>query len=534
MRGAHAPATEAIVSRQLVLQVTAPAVVIGLVLVVACLASAWSIDRLQRNLADILSENVTSLEAAGDLEAALRQLRTRALLYVMDPTPARLEGLADAQQDVESALGRADRTASTKEERQLVVDVRTGYSRYCEEVHAAAAAGPRLPGGGHDDLLTWADAHHVRHLMPACQRLVQINKSAIDRTVRESESVGGRARWGMLLVGLAAPAAGLVAGYGMARALSRSIARLRVHVEGVHAHLEEVGEVRLAAGGDLEQLDRQLGHVVVRVREVVEQMQQARAEALRAEQLGAVGRLAAGVAHEVRNPLMAIKMLVGSALRERGGPGLTAEDLRVIHGEIGRLEETVQSLLDFARPQPPRRGPCDLTACAADAADLVRPRASQQRVVIDVQRPDGPVTVSADAGQVRGLLVNLLLNACDAMPRGGRVSVEVGASGGDARLTVCDTGPGIAADVLPKLFTPFVSTKPTGTGLGLSVCRRVARDHGGDITADNRPEGGACFTVTLPGVVRPEEELATEVTEITERRQEREREGGPPAAVRSR
>jgi two-component system sensor histidine kinase HydH len=261
-------------------------------------------------------------------------------------------------------------------------------------------------------------------------------------SVRESERVSDRLSLTMLLLGLGGPAGGLLAGYGIARGLTRTFHR--------------------------------------------------------SEQLAAVGQLAAGVAHEVRNPLTSIKMLVEAALRRPEGKGLTREDLQVIHAEVKRLEGTVQNFLDFARPPRLQRAPCDLRAVVAQSVDLVRARANQQGVTLDVRSPDGALMADVDGGQITTVLVNLFLNALDAMPRGGRLEVRAEASGDAAVIQVADTGPGLAAAVVPHLFTPFVSTKPTGTGLGLSISRRVLEEHGGTIRAGNRPEGGAVFTVTLP------------------------------------
>jgi signal transduction histidine kinase len=287
-----------------------------------------------------------------------------------------------------------------------------------------------------------------------------------------------------------------VAGFGIARGLSRSIAQLRVRVEDVRAELDQdVGSVRVERGG-LGGLDAELAAVTARVREVVEQAQRREREALRAEQLAAVGQLAAGVAHEVRNPLVAIKLLIEAAL---AGGELTADDLRVIHGEVRRLERAAQGLLDFARPAPPRREAADLRAVVGSAVDLVRGRAGLQNVRVEVVTPADPVVAAVDVGQIQGVLVNLLLNALDAMPGGGRVTMGLGRTDGAVMLTVRDTGPGIRADVLPRLFEPFASTRDTGTGLGLHVSRRVVREHGGDLSGANDPGGGAVFTITLPG-----------------------------------
>ena len=117
---------------------------------------------------------------------------------------------------------------------------------------------------------------------------------------------------------------------------------------------------------------------------------------------------------------------------------------------------------------------------------------------LTVETPEQALPVSLDAGQFGTVLVNLFLNALDAMPRGGELRVELEAGERECRLRVRDTGPGIAPEVAERLFTPFASTKPTGTGLGLSLSRRIVEEHGGTITAASRPEGGACFTITLP------------------------------------
>jgi signal transduction histidine kinase len=254
----------------------------------------------------------------------------------------------------------------------------------------------------------------------------------------------------------------------------------------------------LDASGNLGDVDRQLEQVVGRVKEVCERLQTQEREILRTEQLAAVGHLAAGVAHEVRNPLTGIKMLVDAALRRTNPTPLTHEDLEQIRDEIGRLERTAQGLLDFAKPSRPNRKPQDVRDLVSRAVDLARPRADRQSVHVAITLPDEELVVSADADQFTSLLSNLLLNALDATPPGGEVMVRVADRDGTVQISVADTGTGIDPNLTDRLFTPFATTKATGTGLGLTVASRVARDHGGTLTAATRPGGGACFTVTLP------------------------------------
>jgi two-component system sensor histidine kinase HydH len=428
------------VNRKILLQVAGPTVGVGLLLLAVCLVSAWQINRLQANMAHLLTRNVASLAAAQELEIQLRRLRFYSFIYLLDPVPERLGPIEDAQGKFKDALDQARTAAATDEDRALLQQIEDGYNAYRDEMEQLRASAH--PGEAALDVRQLVDAHPLRRAAEPCEELVRVNRESMARTSAESERISDRLSLTMLLLGLGGPAGGLLSGYGIARGLSRAFSR--------------------------------------------------------SEQLAAVGQLAAGVAHEVRNPLTSIKMLVEAALRRPDTKSLTRDDLEVIHGEIRRLESKVQGFLDFARPPRLDRAPCDLRAAVAQSAELVRARARQQGVTLDVKMPDAALTADVDRGQICTVLVNLFLNALDAMPGGGRLEVRAEAAGDRAVLRVADTGPGIAAAVAGRLFSPFVSTKPTGTGLGLSISCRILEEHGGDIRAGNRPEGGAAFTVTLP------------------------------------
>ena len=229
------------------------------------------------------------------------------------------------------------------------------------------------------------------------------------------------------------------------------------------------------------------------------ELKQRERETLRAEHLASVAQMATGVAHELRNPLTAIKLLV-QAGRETEGTGVVqGEDLEYIEQEIRRMERCLQSYLDFARPRKPERRPIDLGTLVTRTLVLVEPRAAQQHVSLGFTPPATPVTVDADWEQIQQVLINLAFNALDAMPRGGSLEMEVRAAEQEqAQLRVLDSGSGIAPQMQSQLFQPFVTSKETGTGLGLVISRRIAEDHGGSLTAYNRPEGGACFELRLP------------------------------------
>jgi signal transduction histidine kinase len=474
------------------------------VLFIACLVSAWWISRLQRNMARILSREVTSLQAAQELQNRVRSLRFHSFLNLIDEEHKEDEPIREADRAVAEQLDRAETAVQSPRERTCLEAIRSGYQRYRNELGTMSAELEEMRKDPKrrtaPNLHKLAARHPVRYVVEPCQELVRLTKQQMTETVQEGEHVSRLVRLAMLGLGVIAPLSGLLSGYGIARGLTRSIYQLSVRVQDMAQHLDQtVGSVTIPAGGDIQHLDKQLQHVVQRVEDVARTYHRQQRDMLRAEQLSAVGQLAASVAHEVRNPLTSVKLLVEGALRPRDPRALSEEDLRVIHGEVVRLQQTVQAFLDFARPPALKRVTCDLRDVVAHAVEVVRARARQIGVRIESVTGDEPVLVEIDRGQFTTVLVNLFLNALDAMPRGGRLQVTLAAvPEGGYRLDVADSGSGIAPEIADRLFTPFASTKATGTGLGLVISRRIVEEHGGALTATNRPAGGACFSITLP------------------------------------
>ncbi|MDY3561438.1 ATP-binding protein [Gemmata sp. JC673] len=471
-----------------------PFVALGGLLAAACLASTWYINRLQGDLARAVRHDAARMEAADEFQVQLRHLRFHSVVCAADPTGARREVVRrdTAQADAALAAIRADITA---EDAGLLAVIESDYATYKQQLGPGAPAGPITTL---TELVRWSDAHPMRDLLQPCRELSDRQRARMDAGLARSEADTAWAGRVLLALGSAGAFGGLVTGYATARGQRRRAAQLSVRVRAVQSQLDqEVGA--LSVDPPTADLGEQFDRVVERVTEVCRRLQDQERDLLRAEQLAAVGRLAAGVAHEVRNPLTGIKLLVEGALRPANRAALTDEDLDLIRQEIVRMERTVQGLLDFARTPPLECRPHDLRALVSEAVNRARARAERKPVAVKVERAATPLAVSADRDQMLSLLTNLLFNAVDATPAGGNVSVRVErAPDGAPTVTVSDSGPGIAPETMGKLFTPFATTKPTGTGLGLTVARRIARDHGGALTATNRPEGGAMFALTLP------------------------------------
>ena len=240
-----------------------------------------------------------------------------------------------------------------------------------------------------------------------------------------------------------------------------------------------------------------------------EQMQKMR----RTEQMVIVGELAAGLGHEVKNPLAGIKAAV-SLLSEELTLNREDRDLfsRIVE-QVGRLEALMKGFLNFAKPPRPQWERVSVNEVLDTTIDfyLVSHRpSSRDSGGIDIRKSmeEGLPRTMADPMQLQQVFLNLFLNAGDAMPNGGTLSVKTlyDASADSIRIDIMDTGPGIDPQILEKIFRPFLTTKSKGTGLGLAICKQMIEQHGGSIGVENDPAGGALFRIVLP-VRRGEEEV---------------------------
>lgn len=223
----------------------------------------------------------------------------------------------------------------------------------------------------------------------------------------------------------------------------------------------------------------------------------------RAEQLAAVGRLSAKMAHEVRSPLGAINLnvdMLGDIVRGCPGPDMAeAEDLlRAVREEVRALAELTEEYLVAARLPSPRLEKEPLNDLIAELVAFLRPIADRQSAALVLDLDDALPPVACDRAMLRQAVRNLVKNALEMLPAGGRVTVATGTAGDAALVSVTDDGPGVSPAARERLFEPFFTTKSRGTGLGLSITREIARHHGGDLAWEGPPEGGARFTIRLP------------------------------------
>jgi len=288
---------------------------------------------------------------------------------------------------------------------------------------------------------------------------------------------------------------------------------------------DEIGEVAEGLNQMLAQMQNFNVALQTRVREATEELRNSHAELAesyqrvfglrealaRAEQMAAVGQTAASVAHQVGTPLNLISGYVQILMEEAGQDSRVARRLGIVQEQIDKVATIVRTMLDHARRPVPRQ-PTSAAQLVQRVCEVARPMLGALGVQLDlVVDPDVPM-VNADVVPLELALLNLITNSLDAMPDGGTLRVVVTATATGVRVEVADTGTGIAPELLPKVFDPWVTTKAAGkgSGLGLSITRDVVVAHGGTIGAASEPGAGARFTIDLPRAPEPETTMAAE------------------------
>lgn len=265
--------------------------------------------------------------------------------------------------------------------------------------------------------------------------------------------------------------------------LAQSLNKMTTELLEVHKELQDWGKT-------LEQ----------KVDQRTQQLRDMQKQLIQSEKLASVGKLAAGVAHEINNPLTAILTNSSLMLTDLPPDSPLREDMQTIVNETLRCRKIVKGLLDFARQTPPEKQLIEVNEIINGTISLVRNQAKMQNIELQLDMQKEMPKVMVDVQQIQQVFVNIIVNASDVMPEGGKLTIVTRADTDDKMVTISfsDTGPGIKPEHIDKLFDPFFTTKDTGTGLGLAISYGIIDRHNGTIEVRNHTEGGAMFIVKLP------------------------------------
>jgi len=391
----------------------------------------------------------------------------------------------DARETV-ARLTRALRQAAERPDERALVDSIDQESQRLDRIFRERIVPAVLRG----DAAVVRDEHDraqlvVTRIQDLTQQLVGRFEASIRAVRADLEEVESRTRRSLVGLLVAAPLVAVAVSVFIGRSIAAPVARL------------EAGAARIAAG-DLDARIEvrgapELEELAVRWNEMTAALREHQHRLVESEKLAGIGRLSAGVAHEINNPL---GVILGYArlLRKKCDGGMAA-DLSVIEDETLRAKEIVDGLLDLSRPLPVAAEEVDLRALSDDVVSRLAEARLLDGVAVQV---DGAARAPGHPEKLRQVLVNLVRNAAEAAGAGGKVAVRVAERDGSAEVAVEDSGPGVPDERRDRLFEPFFTTKPRGTGLGLAVSRAIARAHGGDLDAGAASAGGARFALRLP------------------------------------
>lgn len=444
----------------------------------------FSTFRAGEALEQIVADNLDQARAIYELEIALLEQGGLVSSYLLDGNEAWIEALATRQAYFPSWLERVNRIPMSDTDRRLVRDIHTAFETY-EQSRAQVIA---LYRAGEVDQARSALQErmnvHYDQVYQLCEQLSRSNNGEIEAalTARRRQT-----RWVTLWVTVCTvTSAGLIGGllwlfFGRIWGPLRRVLR--------EAEVPPGDEVR--AVGTLVQSLRSDYH---QARDRLAQSQQ---------QLATVGRIAAGVAHEIRSPLAALKMRLYSLQQTLDRAPQHERDFEILFEEIARLDDIIRHFLEFSRLPEPQTGRVALEPILLGTLDLLRHEIATGNIRLECQiDPDLP-PVLADAQQIRQVLINLIRNATEALVSRGVIRVTATSEISEPSTPVVvvrvqDNGPGVSEDIRERLFDPFVSTRESGVGLGLWIAKRIMEQHGGQLDLESWIPGCTVFAVRIP------------------------------------
>jgi len=458
------------------------------------LIMVWYTYRMEGLLNDIISENMETLYAAEGLEIALVNQKGFVSYYFLDGDPDWLRQLGEHRQIFKERLEKTKTLARTKLQKEAVSHIEAEYGRYILIKDQVIL---HYKEGNHD---TGASLHKETRnrffgILDLCEAYKKIHKEAIEQAKRESLLQARNLRIIAVTAILAVLTLGVLLAFVLTKQILIPIRRLSLETD---RHERPKG-----GGNEVNVLSRSVRGLIKDADHTQAALERSQENLLQAEKMASVGKLAAGMAHSVRNPLTSVKMRLFSLDRTLDLSPTQKDDFEVISDEIRHIDTIVQNFLEFSRPPRLKKQKISPSEIVDLVLQLLQYRLESYNVAVSVSRQSLLPRLQLDPEQLKEVLVNLLENACEAMEGAGFIDIheEKGFRepfGEVVVIRVTDTGPGIQKPIQEKVFQPFFTSKEEGTGLGLSIAGRIVESHGGCLEVISELGKGATFVITLP------------------------------------
>jgi len=465
-----------------------------LVTVLGGIFSMWYSYRMEQVLAAIIEKNLVAFQSAQALESALVNQKGFVSYYFMDGDPAWLRRLGEYRQIFTERLEHARLLVENEEQKIAIEQIERKYKDYItakDRVIELYKARERSAGAQiHRDV-----RNQFFEVFALCEAYKEIHLNQINKARRSSSRQARRLQMiaAAVIIWITLLAALLF--FVMVKHVLGPIRRLSSEASRENASQKTSNEIKAlshSVHGLIEDIDK-----------THNELAKSREHLLQAEKLALVGKLAAGMAHSIRNPFTSVKMRLFSLARSLRLTDTQKDDLTVISEEIRHIDTIVQNFLEFSRPPKLKMQAISPSSVVDSAIQLLEHRLKSYDVTIRVVREFPLPDIQADPEQLKEVIVNLIVNACEAMEKGGSIVIREEerldpSLARTAVIHVSDNGPGISEAIREKVLQPFFTTKEEGTGLGLSIAARIVEEHQGRLEFSSNPGKGTTFTIALP------------------------------------
>ncbi|BBO79592.1 hypothetical protein DSCO28_01580 [Desulfosarcina ovata subsp. sediminis] len=454
----------------------------------------WYSFSIEGVLTEITDKNLAAFQSAESLEIALVNQKGFVSYYFLDGNPDWLVQLEKYRRIFREQLGQARALARSKGQHETIARIGEEYDHYIREkdqVIKYYESGQDQSGSAlHQDV-----RNRFFSILQMCedykriqtQSIIAAKQAALTEAARLRDTATAVIVTHILLVVLLA--------YLLINQILNPVRALILETS-------RSDNIELT-GNDVKTLSKSVRGLIEDVGQTQVELEKSRENLLQAEKMAMVGKLAAGMAHSVRNPFTSVKMRLFSLSRSLKLSGTQKEDFDVISEEIDHIDTIVQNFLEFSRPPKLKMQLVSPSTVVDTAIQLLCYRLESYNVQATVHRDKILPAIEADPDQLKEVLVNLMVNACEAMPGGGKIGIyervlESPGAFRQAEIRITDNGSGIAAATAKKVFDPFFTTKEEGTGLGLSIVSRIIKEHGGHVELNSVEGRGSTFIIVLP------------------------------------
>lgn len=464
-----------------------------LIAVLGGLTIVWHTAKIQSLTSGIIENNMSAFEVAAALDSALVNQKGFVTYYFLDRDPDWLRRFGEYRQIFKAELNQSQKLTQNRKQQEALEKLAQQYEKYStlkDQVIELYKTGELSKG---------AQLHKtVRksffNMLAICEQYKQLHAEQIDLAWNNSKREITRLR--IVVVAVIAIQTLLIIGLGLF-----FIRQILVPVNRLLSATSQ-GSQPDKRENLVKALSRNIDHLLQDADKAQHELEKSRGNLLQAEKMATVGKLAAGMAHSIRNPFTSVKMRLFSLSRSLDMDIDQEEDFQVISQEIRHIDTIVQNFLEFSRPPRLVMQRISPSVIVDNAVLLLEHRLKSYGVTIEVLRRQSLPEVSVDPEQLKEVLVNLIINACEAMGSGGTIVIDEHlretATRQEAAICLSDSGPGIPESLSEKIFQPFFTTKEEGTGLGLSIAANILAEHGGNLRLEGLQSRGATFVIALP------------------------------------